>query len=61
MELMDYLKEIEELKTKHNLNSEICLVLTILAICKINNIDYDKFKEFAINNLQKQNEPNKNI
>ena len=48
MELLEYLKEIEELKIKYNLHSEVCLTLTILAICKVNDLDYEKFKESLI-------------
>ena len=43
-ELMEYLKEIKTLVEYHKLSSGTEFALTILAICKVNNLDYEKFK-----------------
>jgi len=56
-ELMNYLIEIEVIKNQYKLSAEIVFALTILAISKVNGIDYDEFKKYVIN---KQTNGNKN-
>jgi hypothetical protein len=60
-EIMHYLVEIEVMKSKYKFPSEVWFALTILAICKINNIDYNKFKEFITNNDKKEDDITKEL
>lgn len=48
-ELMEYLEEIKTIVEYHKLDSSMELALTILAVCKVNNLDYEKFKESILN------------
>ena len=48
-EIMDYLKEIESLSEYHKFSSHDTMILTILAICEVNKIDYEGYKKYLLN------------
>lgn len=57
--LMEYLDEIKTLVEYHNINSYHELVLTILAICEVNNYNYEEFKKYLLNCDINQETPTK--